>query len=84
MSHGRPPVEYDLDDGEPVSGFEEDSPKERKKTKILCAVFICLILHPYAHCVSERWKRKPKAQTVGESTSNSHESIIFDSSFECC
>jgi len=33
---GRAPVKYDSDDGEPVSGFEDDSPKEhRKKPKIV-------------------------------------------------
>ncbi|KIM74027.1 hypothetical protein PILCRDRAFT_92785 [Piloderma croceum F 1598] len=32
---GRAPVRYDSDDGEPVSGFEDDSPKERKKPKIV-------------------------------------------------
>ena len=31
---GRAPVKYDSDDGEPVSGFEDDSPKQRKKPKI--------------------------------------------------
>lgn len=32
---GRAPVEYDSDDGEPISGIEDDSPKERKKPKIV-------------------------------------------------
>jgi hypothetical protein len=31
----RSPVKYDSDDGEPVSGFEGDSPKERKKLKVV-------------------------------------------------
>jgi len=29
-SGGRAPVKYDSDDGEPVSGFEDDSPKQHK------------------------------------------------------
>jgi hypothetical protein len=32
---GQAPVEYDSDDGEPISGIEDDSPKERKKPKIV-------------------------------------------------